>query len=320
MLKDSNMAARGQVFYYNPIWSIYGKDKEPKITYQSNGSLEFKTRPYLIVSTDKGNFSSTTCNVIPITTRDEISIPSQVKFLFNGRSQVILTEQITTCNFRDLGDYCYTVSDEILAKVQKGLFIQFGLSLRTPEVSMEELVTKLESVVDKVIENAKRKAQSVTIPQDTIDNLAIKLGSAVEDLMSVPESVAVVAKPEIKVEEVVKKESKVVVQNTPKANTPVDYSGMSPIEKFNARYNRIGTTSTTKVTRPQVSNTPTSSDVEMRKKPRKQPWDIEKQKQFLADCNTLTPSELMEKYEFTTKKDVYNHKYLIKSRFGDSDK
>ena len=353
MIKESNVAARGQVFYYNPIWGIYGKNREPKTTYQNNGSLEFKTRPYLVISTDKGNFSSTTCNVIPITTRDDISIPSQVKFVFNGRSQVILTEQITTCNFRDLGEYCYTVSEEILAKVQKGMYIQFGLNLRTPEVTMEELANKLEAVVDKVIENAKRKAQSVTIPQDTIDNLAIKLGSAVEDLVNVPESVAVVTEStskfaerenpvctnvshtavnvdETKVEKVVKEEPKKeepkkVVQDVPKVNRTPNYSGMSAIEKFNARYSRsqgiqAGKTTTIKDTKPQASKTPTSSVTDTDKKPRKQPWDIEKQRQFLADCDKLTPDELMEKYEFQTKKDVYNHKYLIKNRLGNSDK
>ena len=237
MIKESNIAARGQVFYYNPIWGIYGKDREPKTTYQNNGSLEFKTRPYLVISTDKGNFSSTTCNVIPITTRDEAVIPSQVKFIFNGRSQVILTEQITTCNLRDLGEYCYTVSEEILAKVQKGMYIQFGLNLRTPEVTMEELTAKLEAVVDKVIENTKKKAQSVTIPQDTLDNLALKLGAAVEDLVKVPETVAVMpesvtAKVEPKrVEKEIKKEPKTAVQSTPSARPTPNYSGMSPIEK-----------------------------------------------------------------------------------------
>lgn len=348
MIKESNVAARGQVFYYNPIWGICGKGKESKTTYQNNGSLEFKTRPYLVISTDKGNFSSTTCNVIPITTRDDISIPSQVKFMFNGRSQVILTEQITTCNFRDLGEYCYTVSEKILAKVQKGMYIQFGLNLRTPEVTMEELAAKLEAVVDKVIENVKRKAQSVTIPQDTLDNLAIKLGSAVEDLVNVPESVAVVPESTSKFAErenpvcgndpyavphvetksetkVVKEEPKKVVQDTPKVNRTPNYSGMSPIEKFNARYSRYQNIQASKATapkdsKPQESKAPTSSVSDTNKKPRKQPWDIEKQRQFLADCDKLTPDELMEKYEFKTKKDVYNHKYLIKNRLGNSDK
>lgn len=347
MVKESNVAARGQVFYYNPIWGIYGKGKEPKTTYQNNGSLEFKTRPYLVISTDKGNFSSTTCNIIPITTRDDIAIPSQVKFVYNGRNQVILTEQITTCNFRDLGEYCYTVSEEILAKVQKGMYIQFGLNLRTPEVTMEELVTKLEAVVDKVIENAKRKAQAVTIPQDTLDNLAIKLGSAVEDLVNIPEHVVAVPETASKFAErenpmgdgsraatnvepksktaVVNEEPKPVVQNTPKVSHTPNYSGMSPIEKFNARYNRAKDTQASKApvvkdTKPQESKTPTSSDASTDKKPRKQPWDIERQKQFLADCDKLTPDELMEKYEFKTKKDVYNHKYLIKNRLGNFDK
>ena len=285
-MKDSNVASRGQVFYYNPIWGIYGKGKEPRNIYQNNGCLEFKTRPYLIVSNDNGNFSSTTCNIIPITSRDNIAIPSQVKFVFNGRNQVILTEQITTCNFKDLGDYCYTVSDEILMKVQKGLYIQFGLNLRTPEVTMEELVFKLDAVVDKVIENVKRRAQSITIPQDTIDNLAIKLGSAVEDLVRVPESVA-------------------VLQNNPGTDCDQNLLDKPLTGGHDIRQDRSG------------ANPKTSTfEKDTGRKPRKQPWDIEKQKQFLADCDKLTPNELMVKYGFATKKSVYNHKYLIKSRLN----
>lgn len=335
-IKESNVAARGQVFYYNPIWGIYGKNKEPKSTYQNNGSLEFKTRPYLVISTDKGNFSSTTCNVIPITTRDYTAIPSQVKFVFNGRSQVILTEQITTCNFKDLGEYCYTVSEEILDKVQNGMYIQFGLNSRTPEMTMEELANKLESVVDKVIENVKRKTQSISVPQDTIDNLAIKLGSAVEDLVSIPESVAVVESEaktvepkiensdeesinqDVKPFEVNSNKKKSQETTTPIVNRTPDYSGMSPIDKFNARYNRTNTNSTKK---PETQKSETTTSVkDSNKKSRKQPWDIEKQKQFLEDCDKLTPDQLMEKYRFNSKKDVYNHKYLIKNRLGISNK
>jgi mRNA-degrading endonuclease toxin of MazEF toxin-antitoxin module len=341
MAKECSIAARGQVFYYNPIWGIYGKGKEPKNTYQNNGSLEFKTRPYLVISTNKGNFSSTTCNVIPITTRDETAIPSQVKFVFNGRNQVILTEQITTCNLKDLGDYCYTVSDEILSKVQKGLCIQFDMTLRTPEITMEELAMKLEAVVDKVLESAKRKAQAVTVPQDTIDSLALKFGSVVEDLMEIPEKTVVLPN---SVEEMSEKEnsecnsSTLVVrenvveskpeikpeikpENRQKRETP-NYSGMSAIEKFNARYNRTEATQNSSKPKEPVKAAETKVEKPTKtteKKPRKQPWDIEKQKQFLADCEKLTPDELMVKYGFQTKKDVYSHKYLIKNRIKNSD-
>lgn len=314
MLRDSNVAARGQVFYYNPIWGVYGRGKEPR-THQNNGSLEFKTRPYLVISTNKGNFSSTTCNIIPITTRGDTVIPSQVKFIFNDRPQVILTEQITTCNIKDLGDYCYTVSEEILCRVQKGIHIQFGLNLKTPEVTMEELAIRLESVVDKVLENAKRKTQAVTIPQDTIDNLALKFGSVVEELVSTPEHIAVVPKT------LDKEEPKPTVQDITKGNRTSSHVRKSPIEKFNARYGRTDNVSSNTSNAPEVTKPQTDNMLKGNvKKPRKQPWDIEKQRQFLADCDKMTSDELMERYGFTTKKDVYSHKYLIKARLGNFNK
>lgn len=298
MVRDSSIVSRGQVFYYNPIWGIFGgKDKVPHmITYTSNGSLEFKTRPYLVVSTDKGNFSSTTCNLVPLTTRDSTAIPSQVKFRANHRDQVALTEQILTANISDLGNYCFTVSEEVMKRIERGLMIQLDISIRTPELTMEDLVNKLEAVVDKVIENTARKMQAVTVPQNTVESLASKLGSAVESLIGVPEKTLEVEQP--KVEPTKKKPEQ--------PQKPKITSDMTPIEKFHARYNIPPKQPKTETVEPKTEKTKT----------RKQPWDIEKQKQFLKDCETMTSEELMAKYELNTKKDVYNNKHRIKARLN----
>ena len=93
--------ARGQVYFYNSLWGIFGKDNVPSDLLM-RGSLERKGRPYIVISTNEGNKSSTTCNLLPITRRSKISIPSQVQFFYNGYYQVILTEQpITAIRERD---------------------------------------------------------------------------------------------------------------------------------------------------------------------------------------------------------------------------
>ncbi len=118
--------ARGQVYFYNALWGIFGKNNVPP-DLLLRGSLERKARPYIVISTNEGNKSSTTCNLLPITRRNKTAIPSQVQFFYNGYFQVILTEQPITANISDLGNYMFTVSEEVLQQLEKGIAIQFGL-------------------------------------------------------------------------------------------------------------------------------------------------------------------------------------------------
>lgn len=280
MLKDSTLATRGQVFYYNPLWSVFGKNKEPK-GIQNNGSIEFKTRPYLVISTDKGNFSSTLCNLLPITTRSGINIPSQVKFTYDNRSQVILTEQPITANIKDLGEYLYTVSDEVMAQLRKGLYIQLDITPRTADVVLDNLAERLDNIVNRVLENSRKKVDTVSV--EAVEELAIKLASGVEELLPKAEPVLEVKKPETDIKQV---------------------EHMSQIDKFNKKY---GYTSAPKQPEKKPEQT-------VKKGGRKAAWDLETQKQFLVDVAQMTPEEVMNKYGLKDKKTVYSHKYLIKNR------
>lgn len=279
-MKVVNIASRGQVFYYNPIWGIYGKNKEPKIPYKPNGSLEFKTRPYLVISNNKGNFSSTTCNVVPITTRDEISIPSQVKFVHKGVNQVILTEQVTTCNFKDLGAYCYTVGEDILDKVQKGIYIQFGL--KSSNASLEK------QLLDK---SMKLLAQQLQI---AINNM-VKIANSQEGVETITEE------PIIQTQ--TSKTPCASSEETIHKSKTSKYSGMSQIEKFNARYKL------------SVPEKVTESSTNVCKKSRKQ-WSEEKQKQFAVDSCCMSSEELMEKYEINSRWTLYSYKSRFKKKFS----
>ena len=46
--------ARGQVYFYNSLWGIFGKDNVPSDLLM-RGSLERKARPYIVISTNEGN-------------------------------------------------------------------------------------------------------------------------------------------------------------------------------------------------------------------------------------------------------------------------
>ena len=75
----SMKVARGQVYFYNSLWGIFGKDNVPSDLLM-RGSLERKARPYIVISTNEGNKSSTTCNLLPIL--GELKFQFQVKFNF----------------------------------------------------------------------------------------------------------------------------------------------------------------------------------------------------------------------------------------------
>ena len=148
--------ARGQVYFYNSLWGIFGKDNVPSDLLM-RGSLERKGRPYIVISTNEGNKSSTTCNLLPITRRSKISIPSQVQFFYNGYYQVILTEQPITANISDLGNYMFTVNEEVLQQLEKGIAIQFGLGNSFYFDQFKELETRMAILLKQVSDNLFRK-------------------------------------------------------------------------------------------------------------------------------------------------------------------
>lgn len=140
---DCMRVSRGQVFYYSVLWSIFGKNDVP-VDLNLRGSIERKIRPFLVFSTDEGNRSSPTCNLLPITRRNRTVIPGQVMFNFNGSSQVILTEQPVTANISDLGNYLFTVGDDIMRSLDDGLAVQFG-------IKGGSLVKRIDDVQESIV-------------------------------------------------------------------------------------------------------------------------------------------------------------------------
>lgn len=115
-------------------------------------------------------------------------------------------------------------------------------------------------------------------------------------------------------------------QETPKAETPKpipkpepvkpteqpkkkpNYSGMSAIEKFNARYNKTQDTEPKAETpkQPEPTKTKTSSG-------KRNTWTNEARMQYLKDCEEMAPREVQEKYGFKTMQSVFQMKYLHKN-------
>ena len=106
---DCLKVKRGMVFFVEDRDNCYG-------------SVEKKGRPYLVISNDIGNKHSNICTVAAITSRKSCAGPYQVLFRnVNDDYNVILCEQIKTISISQLREYRWTVSDDVMKRVDKAL-------------------------------------------------------------------------------------------------------------------------------------------------------------------------------------------------------
>lgn len=100
---------------------------------QYDGSIQGKSRPYLIVSNDACNESSPVITVVPFTSKDKKYLPTHVYVNLYGHKQTILCEQVRAFNKKNLesnGSYFISkIPDYIMKKVDKCLAIQLGLNI-----------------------------------------------------------------------------------------------------------------------------------------------------------------------------------------------
>lgn len=300
MKRISNYCTRGQVFIYNQLWSVFGKDKVPS-SIKPNGSLEFKTRPYLVTSNDDGNYSSTTVNLVPITTRSGAILPCQVAFVHDDRPQVVLCEQPTTANIKDLGEYLFTLSEPLMEEVGAAIAIQHKITIKPVEYQVDNVMAMLNGAVDKVLARAKQQASA--IPSSQIEELTLKLAMGMEELLPNQTTHQDTSVEPIHSQEQHKDASQGDSVKKPGTHYLDTQYRPSQVEKFNRRYNRQS-----------ASQSPQETDSSPIKKGRQPSWDIDKCKQFLRDFDKMTPTAVAEKYGIENKKYIFQRKYQIKVR------
>lgn len=309
---------RGMVFWFNPD-EVYGDSMEFEgfnnhKTYKS--SVQHGKRPWLVVSNDDGNQSSYTCNVVPLTTEDKANIPVHIHFDYEGRRNTILCEQPRTIDKAALGSYLYTISDELMFKVEKAMAVQFGIRpvITYTDFTLDNVVDHLRNIVDHILqEKSKMIEQQVQsqqnrgggVPMSKIEDAAIELGSVIENLVGVTPSVNPKTIVEEKPEQ--KEKPQILADTQPKTVT----TGNSQIDKFNRRMEKSQQLQSGKKQQPQQ---PTPE-----KKSKRNSWTEESRKQYLQDCETMTPQELMKKYNFKSIQSVFQTKYACKNALGITD-
>lgn len=114
-----------------------------------------KCRPWIVVSNDVANGHNARINVVPVYTRNRLSIPTDVYFTNGTRDCVACCNQVMSIETDkiDTRGYVGTVSNDILNQIKKALCIQFGIDKpeesktadNTPTINIEELTNDIKT-------------------------------------------------------------------------------------------------------------------------------------------------------------------------------
>lgn len=305
-MSNYSRVKRGMVFWFNPD-KVYGDSLEFKGFNQKSykSHVQHGNRPWLVVSNDDGNESSPTCVIVPLTAEEnKTNIPVHVSFIYEGVYNTILCEQPRTVDQAALKDYIYTLDDSLMSKVEKAQQIQFSIRpLHTyADFSLENVVDHLKSIVDHIIQEKTEILKQQPIPVSKIEDAAIELGGMLEDLVGMSLSTT-----QSSAQLNTKQEEKQNLQNpTTNGQSKVQHTRYSQIDKFNQ-----------KLEKSQQLQSHTTPKVETTcEKPKRNSWTKESRQQYLNDCETMTPQEIMKKYHFKNTQSVFQTKYACKNALG----
>ena len=117
-MKNITVFKRGQVWFL--------KEEE-----SSKGSIQCKSRPYLVVSNDICNTYSSVIHMAPITSKIKKVQPTHVVYYDNKNNKnTILVEQIMPKSVPHIlrnSNYMYTLSEIIMEEVNQSIMTQFGI-------------------------------------------------------------------------------------------------------------------------------------------------------------------------------------------------
>lgn len=254
-----------------------------------DSSVQKKSRPYLIVSCEENNLNAPTFNVLPIGTRDNDHLPMHVYYRYQesasvGRNQTIFCEQITTVSVLIFNDdksrYMYSLSVELMNKVDEALTRQLGLKPRVADMQvLERLVHEAAETERARIEAEKQKDATMRM-EKLAEYLAktFNLNITTDMLQNGTEyrdaELQMVDKQTVKEMRETAKERKSI-----ETITESDKLGMQMTQDTKA---------------------------ENKPKSRRSKWTIEAKQQFLTDYKKLTITQMSEKYGIKKSSVAYN--------------
>jgi len=155
-MNQSSKATRGQIWYAEADQSILDK-------YGHNPNYT-KCRPYLIISSDAGNFSSSDVIGLPLTSVvKDLSV--HVTIMLNGSASRIICNKPTNLSQEMLESYIATVSPHVLEDVESAMLIALGMSDRY--IMREKEVIEMRSLIS---EYRKIQTMVASMKQNCIDS------------------------------------------------------------------------------------------------------------------------------------------------------
>lgn len=274
-MNASNAFKRGQIWFVN--------DKMTSV-----GSIQSKSRPYLVVSNDQCNTYSPVIHMAPITSQSKSNLPTHVKYHDDIRNldQIILCEQIMPKSVPDIikvSEYRFTLDDATMRRVDAAIAAQFAIK-RSEAISLDDFECLLDELVHQKMQEIRTAAQMLT--KERIDQY-------LEGML-----------------DLVDKASKLPVRET-----------LSESIRSN-QYSAVQTDpNPTKVVEVRPDPTPTrvvkteSSPTIQKKNNKRLSWSTELKQQYLKDLDELPPEEVSSKYGISIKT-LLSYKYRFQNELG----
>lgn len=194
-MNDIRKVSRGQVWFL--------VDPDMPTVYQ--GSVQGKNRPWLVVSNDMCNQSSTVYTVVPLTTQAKTNLPTHVTFNDGKTEQTILCEQPRSVPqnlfYNNGSNYRHTLSDKIMREVDEALAVQFGLQIIFPNSDRywESLEKLIRVQVKRAVEASKVDAIDISKVASLLDakveQIAKEEVAPVTAPVVIPEPIAPIVEP-----------------------------------------------------------------------------------------------------------------------------
>ena len=262
-------------FRRGQVWYVEEENPTP-ISERNRTSVQAKSRPWLIVSTDKSNQHAYILNCVPISSSSSKDFIAHVVFRNDrGEQNVIECEQITTKGIEDFlhrGTYKYTLSDEIMQVVSEKLASQLDINIQIP--NMDYIVKIIERLAEKKRESIKASYQY------SVDNAVVELGIKLEELFDIraSEDISLPAKS-------LEKVSEVIIDEKLSMATAEDILPQVVKEHQHSKQQRpYNSKRYTKNSKRHSSN---------------RRWSDEEKKQFLIDKDSMSIDAMCKKYNIT---------------------
>lgn len=128
MNNDTNKRViRGEIYFIDK-----GKGME------TEGSVQMRGRPGIIVSNDANNIHSDTVEIVYLTTQPKTDLPTHCTIVSTAKTSTALCEQIQTVSKKKIGDYIGLCTENEMENIDRCLAISLGLTQETEPSEYEE--------------------------------------------------------------------------------------------------------------------------------------------------------------------------------------